>query len=211
MGLQVKHGAGVRLNQVYTPLVTAMRPDWQGAPRRKREERALVEGREPGRLLLDLLAEQSLYVSGDPGSGKSTFCRWVTWLTCNGAMPSVDVPPPEQYQEKFPDPLRGRLPVLVRLRDFWPHLPASGAPSIGLAGLERALERWLSEEKPPGLEWVNLKAHLENGSAMLMLDGVDEVPTERRAGDGDWYPREMLLEVLAEAIKRWTKAATGCW
>ena len=206
MGLQVKHGASVRLNQVYTPLVTTTRLEKREMPRRKRDEEALAEGREAGRLLLDLLAEQSLYVSGDPGSGKSTFCRWVTWLTCSGAMPTVDVPPPEPYREKFPDSLHGRLPVLVRLRDFWPHLPASGAPSISLAGLERALERWLSEENPPDMEWDTVQAHLENGSAMLMLDGVDEVPTERKAGGGDWYPREMLLEVLAKAIKRWTNS-----
>ena len=36
---------------------------------------------------------------------------------------AVDVLAPDRYRETFPDQLRDRLPVLVRLRDFWQHLP----------------------------------------------------------------------------------------
>ena len=49
-----------------------------------------------------------------------------------------------------------------------------------------------------------MQAHLTNGSAMLMLDGIDEVPTLHKAGGVEWYPRQMLLDVLAVAAKRWT-------
>ena len=206
MGLQPKHGAGVRLNQIYTPLVTSVRSEHEAGSGKKRSEDLLMERGEPVQLLLDLLAEQSLYVSGDPGAGKSTFCRWVTWLTCNGAVPSVDVPAPEGYREHFPAVLHRRLPVLVPLRDFWVHLPSSGARAIGLAGLERALGAWLAEQKPHGPDWGCVQAHLENGSTVLMLDGVDEVPPLRTTQRDEWYPRQILLDVLPEALKRWTEA-----
>jgi hypothetical protein len=207
MGLELTHGSGVRLNHVYTPLATSARLDEaERKARRQRKEMPTELQRESKQLLLELLDKQSLYVSGDPGSGKSTFCRWVTWLTCYGEMPVVDEPAPKEYGETFPDSLRGRLPVLVRLSEFWQHLPADGVRSVGMGGLERALERWLADRKHPGIDATCLKAHLDDGSALLILDGVDEVPPIRKTDGEEWYPREMLLAGLAEAVARWTKA-----
>lgn len=207
MGLEVNHGSGVRLNHVYTPLVTSSRTIYtrqclEETPARPFQKREPL----PPQLLLGLLNRRSLYASGDPGVGKSTFCRWVTWLTCRGVMPSPDVPTPIGYQETFPESLRGRLPVLVRLRDFWQHLPPAGVRSVGLGGLTQALHRWVDEQTFPGVDGACVASHLEHGSALLMLDGVDEVPPVRAADGEDWYPREMLLTGLAEAVARWTKA-----
>ncbi len=135
MGLQLKEGLGVRLNQVYTPLITSARFEKEGPPRRKRDDEVPAEpaaSREALQLLLALLAERSLYVFGDPGSGKSTFCRWVTWLTCNGAMPPPDLPDlavPEPYQEKLPGELRGRRSITCRSRSSWqPSACSSSSP-----------------------------------------------------------------------------------
>lgn len=206
MGLELKHGSGVRLNHVYTPLATSSGPARGASKRPASKERLPEQDRESTQLLLRLLDEQSLCISGDPGSGKSTFCRWVTWLTCNGEMPEVDVPAPDAYREPFPRSLRGRLPILVRLRDFWQHLPAGHVRSIGLGGLEQALRHWLADQKYPGMDWACLKAHLDHGSALLIFDGVDEVPSIREAHAEEWYPREMLLAGLAEGLAYWTKA-----
>jgi hypothetical protein len=204
MGLEIKHGSGVRLNHVYTPLASSARPEETRQGQKSRDGETMTRAQESRKLLLALLNEQSLYVSGDPGSGKSTFCRWITWLTCNGEMPDVDVPAPEEYQEPFPGQLRDRLPVLVRLRDFWQHLPPNGIRSVGVGSLEHALELWLTDQKYPAMNWTCLKGHLEHGSTLLMLDGVDEVPLIRRTNDDEWYPREMLLTGLAEALVTWT-------
>ena len=213
MGLELKHGSGVRLNHVYTPLATSARADVAEHPKRGRRkskepgpEELIEEQRESKQLLLDLLNEQSLLVSGAPGSGKSTFCRWVTWLICHGAMPAVDVPAPEGYRESFPLNLRGRLPVLVPLRDFWSRLPATGSQSLAFGDLLSALETWLAAQEYPGLDWPCLQAHLDHGSALLMLDGMDEVPPVRKAESGEWHPRTMLIDGLADAVARWTKA-----
>lgn len=209
MGMELKHGVGVRLNHVYVPLATsAGTAERENTESLQREDAGfpMSEGHESRKLLLELLNKRSLYVSGDPGSGKSTFCRWVTWLACNGALPPADVPAPKEYSETFPDQLRGRLPVLVRLRDFWQHLPVAGVRTVGLGGLEQALQDWLTSQRLPGLDWACLKGHMEQGSALLMLDGVDEVPPIRGDKTGEWYPREMLLTGLGEAVRRWTEA-----
>jgi hypothetical protein len=69
------------VNHVYVPLTT--RPEASGK-QSSQETKAddpsdrLGRGREERpQLLLELLDQKSLYVSGDAGTGKSTFCRWV--------------------------------------------------------------------------------------------------------------------------------------
>ena len=181
LGLRGKHGSGVRLNQVYTPLATG-----------------------DGKLLLHQFAQDSLYVSGDPGSGKSTFCRWVAWLACKNGSPSPEVPTPPKYQERFPASLGGRLPVLIRLRDFWRCLPIlPDEQSMTLEQLADSLSRWLAQESPPGLDWECLRAHIENGSGLLIFDGLDEVPATSNAAGRRCYPRELLLAGLAAARNSW--------
>jgi formylglycine-generating enzyme required for sulfatase activity len=205
LGMEVKQGTCLLLDHVYTPLVTSAVSEKVRRSLEKSHVKMSAEWLKAPQLLLDLLNEQSLYVSGAPGSGKSTFCRWVTWLICKGAMPDMSISPPrESYREKYPEGLKGRLPVLIRLRDFWVHLLPPVGQSIGFGGLERAIEAWLVDQKVPGLTWGCLEAHLNQGSGMIMLDGVDEVPPLYRKEDHEWYPREVLLEVLPEAIKRWT-------
>jgi hypothetical protein len=176
---------------------------WSG---RRHDRDTIREQRESRRLLLSLLDQDSLYVHGGPGTGKTTFSRWVTWLTCNAFLPPVDVPSPDEYQETFPDSLRERLPLLVRLRDFWQLLPSAGVQTVGQRGLEQALSDWVDDQRYPGVDGALVLAHLAHGSALLMLDGVDEVPPVHQDGDRPWYPREMLLTGLSEAVARWTKA-----
>lgn len=132
LGLRVAHGQAVRLNQVYVPATTSVRrfePSAKDSDRRqgRRGIPNLPEGaslldeprhgsagmvpegveRDVPALLLNLLDEKSLYVHGDPGSGKSTFCRWVAWLLCEGSFPAAEIPTPAEFQERFPERLRG--------------------------------------------------------------------------------------------------------
>ena len=157
--------------------------------------------REKPRLLLDLLGRGSLYVSGAPGSGKSMFCRWVAWLACSGAMPRYEVEAPEGYAEAFDASLQDRLPLLVRLRDFWPFLPTTpGLHELSRAELEKSLGAWVQAKLPAGLAWTDVRAHVERGSALLIIDGVDEVPLSRGEGGRASHPRALLLAGLAQAI-----------
>jgi hypothetical protein len=40
-------------------------------------------------------------------------------------LPDSLSPPPKDFAERFPQSFRGRLLVLVRLRDFWSYLPTT--------------------------------------------------------------------------------------
>ncbi len=201
LGLKPKEGRAIRLHSVYVPVTT---PAGESAdPKESAEARLRTDRRKP-QLLLDLLDRESLYVPGAPGSGKSTFCRWVAHLASAGSMPDQPIEPPEGYEENFPASLANRLPLLVRLREFWSYLPhAPGCREITRAQLERSLESWLQSVKPGGLEWADVEAHLGNGSALLLFDGVDEIPLSLDETRPAWCPRAMLLSGLADALKTW--------
>jgi hypothetical protein len=197
LGLDVNQGQAVRLRNVYVPLTTA-----SGA------EKEQMELTRP-KLLLDCVGAKTLYVSGAPGCGKSTFCRWVALVAASGAVPDHPVPPPEEYGERFPELFRDRLPLLVRLRDFWNYLPAvAGARELSRGRLEAALAAWLDDARPGSLTSREARAHLAQGSALLILDGVDEVPLTRGEAPRYAYPRSMLVSGLAAALPDWIRAGT---
>lgn len=208
LGLRLKQGRTIKLNTVYVPLtVTLATGDAASARRRHARRRHRQARRRRDRLnpelLLAELAAHSLYVAGAPGSGKSTFCRWVAWLTCADEVPTHTVRPPARYAERLPSELRDRLPLLVRLREFWPQLPTIGGTALTSNEIEAALIRWIDTKRPGGLKGEVFKHHLSAGSALLMLDGVDEVPLSRGQGADMWEPRSALLSGLASGIPEW--------
>lgn len=219
LGLQLKKGRPPLLSAIYVPQTTTAgpSPDEDSDRSRKRRpgidvdmmgrERAMM-GRERERptLALGRLATESLYVSGGPGTGKSTFCRWVAWLVAEGALPSLDVPPPEGFAEVLDDRLKGRLPLLIRLRELWEYLPARVGANPTVSELEESLGRWVDKKRPDGLNSDLLRTHIAYGSALIVLDGMDEVPVSSVSAAGKTYPRHQLLSALAEACPLWNAA-----
>ncbi len=208
LGVRLKQGQAVKLNHVYVPPITSVEdedPLPTGKLRKRPQPDDIVrsEGREKPQLLLEQLDKHSLYVPGDPGAGKSTFCRWVAWLVAAGSMPPGEVAAPEDYTESFPRGLAERLPLLVRLRDVWSYLPQdAGRESLSQAKLESALGNWLDTANPGGLDWTDVTPHLQNGSTLLIFDGIDEVPLRVGEGRGACYPRATLLAGLTADADR---------
>ena len=196
LGLRLHKGQSVRIGSVYVPLTTSWRPPRVVEPERGRDEQASTA-------LLQVLNERSLYVSGAPGSGKSTFCRWVAWLLADGTLSEHEgvgvAHGTEALREQFPEALRGKLPVLIRLRDFHDKLP--GITTLTARQLEQALEHWLVARQPGGLRWSALGAQIDRGGAMILFDGVDEVPPTKRAA---------LVSGLAELLPLWDARGTRC-
>jgi formylglycine-generating enzyme required for sulfatase activity len=190
LGLRLRQGQAVKLNNVYVPLTTLALP--ADEPRGKSRAEVGTRADDKPTLLLDRVGRESLYVTGAPGTGKSTFCRWLAWLACEGAVPAPEVDGPDDLRESLPAALVGRLPLLVPLRAFWHRLP--DRPHLSGAECERALAAWLHEGKSPGLSADLVAAHLAQGTALLILDGVDEVPAERRAS---------LIGALADRRQPW--------
>jgi hypothetical protein len=202
-GLKVQQGQAVTLSHVYVPLTTPAERTVEAA----RSGDTLRED-QPAQLLLESLAKDNLYVAGAAGSGKSTFCRWVAWLACEGKMPETTPAAPEEYRERFPSSFAGRLPLLVRLRDFWTCLPETpGCCDMSQAELEDSLARWVDARKQGGLTWEIVQPHLQNGSLLLILDGLDEVPLTH--GDTSTrrpsQPRAMLVSALVASLRAWTE------
>lgn len=191
LGLRLRQGQAVRLNNVYVPLTTQPPAD-EVRPHEKARGELGTRDEKPT-LLLDRLGRESLYVTGAPGSGKSTFCRWLAWLACEGAVPAPDVEAPEDLREALPASLAGRLPLVVPLRAFWQRLPQQAQMSG--AECEAAIAAWLHERKAPGLSGEVVATHLAQGTALVILDGVDEVPADRRAA---------LIGALADGRQHWT-------
>lgn len=193
-GFRLKHRPPITLADVYVPLTTTY-------DQRLEHGQALSSSSPPEverpALLLDRLNQSSsLLVTGDAGSGKSTFSRWVTLVTALGEVPQRDLDAPADVVERLPDGLRNRLPVLIPLRELGGRLPDSGQPpAVAARTLEAALVHWLGEKADAGLGAPVVRAHLDAGSTLIVLDGLDDVPAPQRV---------TLIGALSEALPAWT-------
>lgn len=199
LGLDLKESRNVGLGHVYVPAVT--NADVKG-------DRKGIDLKKGPFLLLDKLGRSPLYVPGAAGSGKSTFCRWLALVVAEGRVPAhrqiaVDE---DDFTETLPEKLAGRLPLLLRLRDWASHPEfLAGNGRWTRAQLEASLAGWLDKTRPGDLTAEVFQAELKAGRCLLILDGVDEVPESR----GDDLPRRNLLTGLADALPAWRKA--GNW
>jgi formylglycine-generating enzyme required for sulfatase activity len=158
-------------------------------------------------LLLERLNRQSLYAPAPPGGGKTTFCRWALLQAIADGPLDHPVPAPDGYAEPPADDLRRRLPLLLLLRDFADRTPwAAGRRSACRIELEQALVDWIDRAPPDGLDGALFQAHLDQGSAFLLLDGLDEVPITVQRDGQNCHPREQLLSALADALPIWQQA-----
>ena len=208
LGLRPKIGHSVTLRNVYVPVVTQNREPQTKMPDDVRfalQHPGSEERRAQYRLLQSIIAEKSIYLSGAPGSGKTTFCRWLALAICQGELTAHPVAPPEGFLETFPEPLRGRLPLLIKLREFWEFLPnLERGAELTHYQFESAIKHWIEGKKFDGLAWTTVQDHLDAGLTLLIFDGVDEVPLERTKPDRAAEPRTLLLSGLSNAINHWT-------
>jgi hypothetical protein len=212
-GMEVASAQSVQLNQVYVPLRTSSRleefDEASAGFEMRSQERA--EDQAP-KLVLNALNERSLYVSGGPGSGKSTFCRWCAWLAIHASMPEFAVRADDEYREAFPDSFHDRLPLLIRLSELAAHLPATATNTLTVDQLEQTLQQWLETTYGSGLTWNVVKPRLDGGKLLLLLDGVDEVPLgDAHDGQGSpdrQSPRETLLTAITPAAATWIESGS---
>ncbi|MBA1444515.1 MAG: SUMF1/EgtB/PvdO family nonheme iron enzyme [Chromatiales bacterium] len=199
LGLDNKEAHNVRLPQVYVPAITPT-PTTEGE-----EKKAPWEAdREGHDLLLTRLNQDSLYLPGAPGRGKTTFCNWVCWVVASGAIPADDHELAAEYREELPQNLLGRLPILCRLREFWGHMTCQADNGDWTrAQLETALCNWLDKKRPDGLPSARFLEHLKRGNCLLIIDGFDEVPPSREYDGHIEYPRAALLSGLKKALPHW--------
>ena len=190
------HAETCRLNlgAIYTALLTS--GSEQDLNSKKSESEFFLQA--PGRTNRQLSAleqlnkERSLVLLGDPGSGKSTFVKFVA-MCLAGALLSDEctnlklltspLPDTERDKDEEPAPQPWEhgplLPLLVILRDF----AAKGLPPVGQEATARHLWDFIARglrEKLLGECVEPIQRHLRDQGGLLLLDGLDEVPEADR-------------------------------
>jgi hypothetical protein len=111
---------------------------------------------------------------GGAGAGKTTLLRWLGAVIASGDDDSAT------------GRWRGTIPFFLPLRRLAGEPPAPGE-------LLRTIAKLMAEEAPPG--WV--AEQFRSGRALLLVDGVDELVTARRADVREWL--EQLVSAYPEA------------
>ncbi len=162
------------LAHVYVDLDTRTQVEAkEGEPEEGKRERPGERDTRPLSALEAVAANPRLALLGDPGGGKTTF---VNHLAHCLALSSVEGPACGDPPDGWPDDEAEALPIRVILRDFARSLPdplpARAEPNHLWAFIVTRLEAQKLEfaEEP-------LCRALEEGRALLLLDGLDEVPT----------------------------------
>ena len=126
-----------------------------------------------------VIGNRRLVLLGAPGSGKSTFVGHLTWCL---AMAQLE--PEGDWLDRLPGwpaDEADALPVVVTLRDFarWAtakKLEQGTAQALADFIAARLQEHDLADFVPP------LREALHRGEAIVLLDGLDEVPTREQRG-----------------------------
>ncbi len=132
------------------------------------------EEREPTPLPEAIPRDGRLCIVGEAGSGKTTILRWLAVKTAAGDLPA---------ELSF---LGGRVPFLLELR-------AMDRSSLSLSeGIRASLP-----EVADSLEFPWVEEALKSGRALILIDGLDEVPPDGRTQVLDWI--RGLMDFYPEA------------
>ncbi|MGV9628553.1 NACHT domain-containing protein, partial [Streptomyces sp. NPDC003487] len=178
VGLDLSHPdrAHWPLDAAYLSLELAQRPEGWPVGSADAGDRAPLVVKRAEKALADC---RRVLLRGLAGSGKTTLLQWLAVATARDELP-----------EELAD-WRGKIPFVLPLRTLMrrgplpePHdfLSAVGTP--------------LSASQPEG--WAD--DLLAQGEALVLVDGVDEVPQEHRAATRDWLGRLLAAYKAAHFV-----------
>jgi formylglycine-generating enzyme required for sulfatase activity/cellulose biosynthesis protein BcsQ len=182
--VEVARGGAEELQSYYTdgdldePLVEAYNPDHALPDQAIVREEPLTTGgeRQPAQRVLAraLLATEAvqqqphLVLLGNPGSGKSTFVRHLAWSFAQRELGQLPADHP------LPADMPTCLPIIVPLQRLARRLAAEG---VGHRTVTAALHAEVAHYDVGPVEDM-LNAALQRGAALLLFDGLDEVPLQ---------------------------------
>jgi hypothetical protein len=141
-----------------------------------------------GKSLLETLQEhRQLVVLGDPGGGKTTLSNWLAWRLSAG------------LTTPLPPVLENRLPLPCVLREMPTDIFKT---SVTITDLAESIATRLLGSKADDTLKASLRARVEAGSYVLILDGVDEIPVAHRKIVAEWIKSAHLQEACVLATSR---------
>ncbi len=177
----------ISLPQVYIPLETA-NPFQKPLDERKMKEKGegllqvpgeMGDEGEEGKKSLTMDIEEligqvnCLLLEGNAGMGKTTLVKHLAYTLTQGSGPRS---------------LRGYLPVLIFLKDFWPLFQKEMKKESPVVTFASLLDDYFKKIQCP-LSAGIVEDFLGQGRALLLLDGLDEVPEETRGELVDMFHR----------------------
>jgi Predicted NTPase (NACHT family) len=137
-----------------------------------------------------LLRYSKLVIVGDPGSGKSTFLKYVALMLARSVLQNNPAIALEKLCIQEPLP----IPIFVSCWDFSDFLRERG--DVRLTSLLDFLAERMTKHGFQ-IEISALESLLNDGSCCLLFDGLDEVPTD--AG------RTVVSRLLEDCVKKYHK------
>jgi hypothetical protein len=184
------------LTQIYVDLLTTTQvPVHPSGKRRGRQGTMLDEQRETRPLsVVEAVGQHRwIVILGDPGSGKSPFLTHLALcLAAQGLEPQANW---SGRLPGWPGKEADIIPIIVTLRDL-----ARWLPDQHRQAEPQQLWSFLMERlKAQNLSFVAdpLQDRLENGQAILLFDGLDEIPTQKQ--------RAFLRDVVMAFARRYSR------
>ena len=173
------HSFGI--DQLYIPLKTSGGARREMRPMQTEHPEAFIDRHLQ---LQELLSERRLVIIGDPGAGKTTFAKRLTWVLSRAWLEKAPQLVPVEVGSEADSTTF--VPLFIRVSEFVrfllkPDHADSPAGPTSPQWLFRFMSEWC-DEHAFGLGADYFRQLFEHGQAFVMWDGLDEAPTSESRG-----------------------------